>query len=129
MTMLPATVKADLARHLERVRDQHRRDLETGAGWVELPTALSRKYPHAGREWVWQWVFPATRIYVERLTGERRRHHLHESVSAACREARGLAFRDRQAPARTRCGTPSPRTCSRMAATSGPSRSFWGIGT
>ncbi len=38
--MLPAAVKPHLARHLERVREQHRRDLETGAGWVELPTAL-----------------------------------------------------------------------------------------
>jgi Phage integrase family len=47
---------------------------------VELPTALARKYPNAGREWVWQWVFPATRTYVDRLTSERRRHHLHESV-------------------------------------------------
>src|SRR5215467_1850280 len=27
-----------------------------------------------------QWVFPATRIYVDRVTGQRRRHHLHESV-------------------------------------------------
>jgi site-specific recombinase XerD len=80
VTMLPAAVKPHLARHLERVREQHRSDLETGAGWVELPTALSRKYPNAGREWVWQWIFPATRTYVERLTGERRRHHLHESV-------------------------------------------------
>jgi hypothetical protein len=47
---------------------------------VELPTALLRKYPHAGREWVWQWVFPATRIYRDRVTGQRRRHHLHETV-------------------------------------------------
>ena len=47
---------------------------------MELPDALRRKYPSAGREWAWQWVFPATRIYVDRLTGERRRHHLHESV-------------------------------------------------
>ena len=80
MTMLPAVIKVDLARHLESVREQHRRDVECGAGWVELPTALGRKYPNAGREWVWQWVFPATRMYVERLTGQRRRHHLHESV-------------------------------------------------
>jgi len=51
-----------------------------GAGWGELPGALLRKYPNAGREWGWQWVFPATRFYVDRLTGQRRRHHLHESV-------------------------------------------------
>ena len=80
LTMLPAVVKADLTRHLEGVREQHGRDLQYGAGWVELPTALGRKYPNAGREWVWQWVFPATRLYVDRDTRQRRRHHLHESV-------------------------------------------------
>ena len=51
-----------------------------GAGWVELPWALARKYPNAGREWAWQWVFRATRFYVDRATGQSRRHHLHESV-------------------------------------------------
>jgi len=80
VTMLPAAVKADLARHLQRVKRQHEHDLQHGAGWVELPWALTRKYPNAGREWAWQWVFPATRIYVDRVTGQRRRHHLHETV-------------------------------------------------
>ena len=80
LTMLPAAIKADLLRHLDDVRAQHRQDLQAGAGWVELPGALARKYPNAGREWAWQWVFPATRIYVERETDQRRRHHLHESV-------------------------------------------------
>ncbi len=80
VTMLPSTVKADLATHLEAVRAQHRRDLRNGAGWVELPTALERKYPTAGRDWRWQWVSPASRTYVEPLTRRHRRHHLHESV-------------------------------------------------
>ena len=88
MTMLPRTVKADLAKHIERVRALHQRDLRQGAGWVELPWALARKYPNAGREWAWQWVFPATRFYVDLATGQRRRHHLHESVvQRAVREA------------------------------------------
>src|SRR5262249_5129939 len=56
LTMLPHAVKADLMRHLERVRTQHARDLRHGAGWVELPWALGRKYPNAGREWGWQWA-------------------------------------------------------------------------
>jgi site-specific recombinase XerD len=47
---------------------------------VELPDALDRKYPNAGREWAWQWVFPATRTYRDATTKERRRHHLHETV-------------------------------------------------
>ena len=97
VTMLPAAVKAALARHLETVQAQHRRDLQSGAGWVELPTALNRKYPNAGREWAWHWVFPATRFYTDRVTRQRRRHHLHESVlqrmvKAAVRRA-GLAKR------------------------------------
>jgi integron integrase len=80
VTVLPATVKPDLIRHFERSHRQHVADLQRGAGWVEMPDALARKYPRAGLEWAWQWVFPATRIYVDRLTGQRRRHHLHESV-------------------------------------------------
>lgn len=80
MTMLPAVMKAELVRHVARVREQHQADLRQGAGWVELPWALARKYPNAGREWRWQWIFPATRTYVDQVTGQRRRHHLHESV-------------------------------------------------
>jgi hypothetical protein len=50
--------------------------------WVAgaLLGALQAKYPNAEREWGWQWVFPATRFYVDRVSGDRRRHHLHESV-------------------------------------------------
>ena len=79
-TPLPSVVIADLAKHLEGVKRQHDADLRHGAGWVELPWALARKYPNAGREWGWQWFFPATRFYVDRDTSERRRHHLHETV-------------------------------------------------
>src|SRR5215475_13233232 len=80
VTMLPTAVKEDLARHLEAVQRQHQCDLACGAGWVELPDALGHKYPNAGREWGWQWVFPATRFYVHAETRQRRRHHLHETV-------------------------------------------------
>ena len=67
---------------------QHERDRADGAGRVELPDALARKYQEAAGEWSWQWVFPATRHYVDPRTGDRRRHHFHESViQRACREA------------------------------------------
>src|SRR6266516_3769114 len=80
LTVLPERFKGPLLHHLAAVRQQHERDLAEGAGWAELPGALGRKYPHAGREWAWQWVFPATRVYDDRRTGQRRRHHLHETV-------------------------------------------------
>jgi len=79
-TMLPAAVKEPLAKHLDLIKRQHQRDLERGLGRVALPNALERKYPNAGKEWGWQWVFPATSHYIDKVTGERRRHHLHESV-------------------------------------------------
>lgn len=92
VTMLPQSLRGELRRHLSQVAVQHERDLGRGAGIVDLPNALERKFPNAGREWVWQWVFPASRLGIRGETGERRRHHLHESmvqraVSVAVREA------------------------------------------
>ena len=97
VTMLPARLKPALRAHLERVRAVHARDKAEGAGGVELPAALGRKYPRAGAEWGWQWVFPAARQYWDRTTGERRRHHLdpsavQRSVTVAVR-ASGIAKR------------------------------------
>ena len=80
VTMLLETLLGPLLGHLAAVRGSHERDRACGAGRVELPGGLGRKYPAAGAEWGWQWVFPATREYVDPGSGERRRHHLHESV-------------------------------------------------
>lgn len=80
VALLPRVVKEALGRQLREVERQHGRDLARGAGWVELPGALGRKFPNAGREWMWQWVFPATRTYRDPRTGQRRRHHLHQTV-------------------------------------------------
>jgi integron integrase len=80
VTLLPARLEPALRSHLARVRTQHAKDLAQGQGAVALPDALDRKYPTASRDWPWQWVFPATRNYVDRLTGDERRHHLHETV-------------------------------------------------
>ena len=79
-TMLPQVVRVPLAAHLAICQRQHDADVRRGAGWVELPDALGRKYPNTGREWAWQWIFPATRIYLHPETGQRRRHHFHESA-------------------------------------------------
>ena len=80
VTMVPGAARGLLRDHLERVRVRHAADLAAGAGAVVLPEALGRKYPGASRSWVWQWVFPATRPYADRATGEVRRHHLHPSA-------------------------------------------------
>jgi len=97
VTVLPERVRGPLAAHLEMVKELHQRDLAVGAGRVVLPEALDRKLPGASAEWAWQWVFPGTRVYRDRRTGEMRRHHLHHTavqraMTAAVRRA-GLAKR------------------------------------
>jgi len=113
MTMLPSTAKADLAVHLEPVRAQHQRDLAKAAGFVELPHSLAAKLPNAARECVWQWVFPATRHYLHKESGEPRAPCALPSAppaSASARRATPSAIRSR-------------RTCSKTAATSAPCKS------
>jgi integron integrase len=79
-TMLPASVKEPLRKHPGWVRKRYERDMELGFSGVSLPYALERKYPNAAKEWGWQWAFPASKPYVDRLTGAKKKHHLHESV-------------------------------------------------
>ena len=80
MTVLPERWRERLASHLADVRTLHARDLELGYAGTTFWPALERKYPGAPREWAWQYVFPASRLYVEPATGKTRRHHLHESA-------------------------------------------------
>jgi integron integrase len=80
VTPLPAVLRVPLTRHLATVKAQHNDDVRAGRGAVALPGQLRIEYPRAPWEWSWQWIFPATRCYVDGKTGERRRHHLHESV-------------------------------------------------
>jgi hypothetical protein len=90
------------------MKSQHEEDLKEGLGRVSLPDALERKYPSAGKEWGWQWVFPASSHYVDRVTGEKRRHHLHETViQKAFKEARLKAGVFKPAP--LFCNAPSGR--------------------
>jgi integron integrase len=80
VTMLPETLREPLRAHLERVRLLHARDLREGYGELQLPYALVRKYPRAGREWCWQYVFPLKNRSADPDDGVVRRHHLDESV-------------------------------------------------
>src|SRR5207302_168667 len=80
VTMLPESIREPLGVHLEGVHQQYEADLAQDFGGVTLPNAIDRKYPNAGREWPWQYVFPASRLLVDRASGRRLRHHLDESV-------------------------------------------------
>lgn len=80
VTMLSERVNPLLRAHLADVQQRSHADLTSGGGFVALPDAFVRKQPLAARDWLWQWVFPAGRQYVDPTSGERRRHHVDESV-------------------------------------------------
>jgi integron integrase len=92
VTILPDQLHHAIKNHLQDVHIQHTQDLDHGYGKVYLPYALSIKYPNAGREWLWQWVFPSPRLSRDPRTGHIRRHHLNPSgTQKAVRKATRLA--------------------------------------
>jgi len=87
-TILPVSLQNSLKQQLKKARSTHKEDLRRGFGEVWLPYALNRKYPNAGKQWKWQYVFPSTKISPTREDGKPRRHHTAETtIQKAVRDA------------------------------------------
>ena len=88
VTMIPDRLSGDLTRQLAASKRIHQSDLAEGRGDVWLPFALARKWHNAGRDWCWQYVFPADRWSTDPRSGTVRRHHLSDqSFQRAMRQA------------------------------------------
>ena len=90
--MLPSAVKERLLEYLKGVKELHEKDLTAGYGEVQMPDALGRKYPNAGKEWAWQYVFPSMKLSVDPRSGRVGRHHIsdnpiQEAVKTVLRQA------------------------------------------
>ncbi|APP76224.1 integron integrase [Xanthomonas vesicatoria] len=77
---LPRSLKEVLQRQRERALLLHAADLAAGTGRVFLPHALARKYPNAGAEPGWQYLFPSARQSRDPRSGRVGRHHVSEEV-------------------------------------------------
>jgi len=102
---LPQRLISPLKHQIELINKLHQQDLLVGAGWVWMPYALAIKWPNAGRELGWQYLFPASNLSYDShpresqegipdqhvVDGDRtqlRRHHVNEnSVQAAVKAA------------------------------------------
>jgi integrase len=67
------------------------RDRRNGLPGVYLPRTLESKYPNAGTEWPWQWVWPSCQTSVDPRSNIRRRHHIHETAFQKAVKAAGIA--------------------------------------
>ena len=88
VTVLPASVFSELKVQMERAKLTYQHDRANGVPGVYLPNALERKYPNAGKEWPWFWVFPSKTLSTDPVTKIIRRHHQHEkALQRATRQA------------------------------------------
>lgn len=77
-TLLAESLAPALHKHMELVKALHAKDLLAGLDAVWLPNALEQKYPNAGRELGWQWLFPSKTLSTDPRTGKVRRHHISD---------------------------------------------------
>lgn len=92
VTTFPTSLTTALQDHLTRVKLIHEQDLKAGHGEVYMPHALARKYPHAAKDWRWQYAFPAGHLSTDPRSGNMRRHHLdpspiNKAIANAIRQA------------------------------------------
>jgi len=80
MTVLPRSLRKEVAEQIERSRELWQKDREAGLDGVYMPGALARKFRRAAKTFEWFWLFPARQTSVDPESGIRRRHHLHGKV-------------------------------------------------
>jgi integron integrase len=88
VTFLPECLVQPLRDQLALRRRWHDQDLYLGLASVDLPHALARKYPKAGTEFAWQYVFATPKHHKNPATGLMRRHHLFKwTIERAMKDA------------------------------------------
>jgi integron integrase len=75
-TPMAKVLMEELKEHLERARVVYEEDRKADVGGVFMPDALDLKYPNAGKEWCWYWLFPSHKLAVDPRGQMVRRHHL-----------------------------------------------------
>ncbi|MDF2178196.1 integron integrase [Aliiglaciecola sp. CAU 1673] len=80
VTLMPSMLKIELGKQIDRVRIQHRADLEKGSGLVNMPYALARKYPNSAKSLSFQFLFPSDNLSTDPDDGLLKRHHIHEKT-------------------------------------------------
>lgn len=116
-TVLPESISLNLKIHLKQTKMIHQQDLVDGYGSVYLPRGLSRKYPNASREWIWQYLFPAQVVSGDIIS-------IQVDCAVQCDQP-PKELVSRNTLLLIFSATASPPICWKMVMISGLSRSFW----
>jgi len=76
---IPQTIMPELMAQFEAIKKLHDEDLAKGYAGVFLDDQLEKKYPSAGKDFIWQWFFPQQSLTSVEGAKELRRYHLHET--------------------------------------------------
>ncbi len=91
-TLLPEFVVPGLMLAIQKAETFHQIDQQNGIDHVYLPNALGRKYPNAGKQLKWQFIFASGKTSRDPVSGREGRHHVHSksvqrAISSAVRKA------------------------------------------
>ena len=92
VSVLPESATPGLHNAIAIARNYFEQDQKAGIDFIELPFALDRKYPNAGKEFKWQFIFASGNISVDPRTKRKGRYHIHptslrRAISKAVKEA------------------------------------------
>lgn len=88
LTMLPNKAIPMLHSHIEHSQRLHEKALAEGISFVHLPNALAKKYPNAGKELAWQYLFSSETLTKDPRSGNIGRHHLNpRTIQRGVKEA------------------------------------------
>jgi integron integrase len=88
LTMLPNKAIPMLHSHIEHSQRLHEKALAESISFVHLPNALAKKYPNAGKELAWQYLFSSETLTKDPRSGNIGRHHLNpRTIQRGVKEA------------------------------------------
>lgn len=78
VVMMPRSLAPALRLQMLAARALWEADRQAQRAGVQVPDALSVKYPRLGQTWGWFWLFPSPTLSTDPRSGIERRHHLFE---------------------------------------------------
>lgn len=78
VTMLPLLAKDGLSYNIERAKHLHKIAMSEGINHVDMPYQLAKKFPSAGKQLAWQFIFASENLSIDPITKNRGRHHIHK---------------------------------------------------